>query len=126
MFTTPPALRSLFVVMLLVLVGFRLGLVDRAFRMLGRRVQRVQAHRLAVGGVDHVVLGAGRDDDGDAVRQRMLLAVEDGDALAGFDADELVVAGVVLEADLFAGLQGHDDQLAARRGVEHFTEIVPG
>ncbi|UUZ53082.1 hypothetical protein LP419_29460 [Massilia sp. H-1] len=43
---------------LFVVVGFGAGLVHDAVRVLGRRVQRVQAQRFGAGRVDDVVLGA--------------------------------------------------------------------
>jgi hypothetical protein len=72
------------------------------------------------------VLGAGRDDDGDTVLELVPFPVQDRDALAGLHADELVVALVLFEADFLAGLQGHDDQLAALRRVKDLPKIIPG
>src|SRR5450830_1268854 len=101
-------------VLLLVLVRLGLARMHDAIGMLGRRVQGVELELLGGGGVDDVVLGAGRNDDGDPVFQQMLFAIEQGFSPALLDADELVVARVVFHADFFARLQGHDDQLAAR------------
>ena len=49
------------------------------------------------------MLRAGRDHQCDTVAESVLFPVEQGDTGARLDADELVVAFVLLEADLFAG-----------------------
>src|SRR5688572_8504949 len=72
-----PRTASSVVVRALVLVGFLLAAVDRAVRMLRRGVDRVQAQRLALRGIHHVVLGAARDHYRRAVVQGVALAVDD-------------------------------------------------
>ncbi len=91
-----PGTASSVMVRALILVGFPLAAVDRAVRMLRRGIDRVQAQRLALRGIHHVVLGAARNHYRRAVVQGVALAVDDRFALARLDADELVAPVVVL------------------------------
>src|SRR5690606_30065255 len=92
--------------------------------MLGRAVQGVKAQRLARRGVDDVVPGTCRYDDGDAVRQIVLFAAELDLAGSGFDTDELVVLVVRFEPDLLARLQRHQHELHVRAGEQYPAIVV--
>ena len=88
------------------------------------RVDRVELQRLAAGGVDDVVLGAGGNDDRRAVRDLVLVAVDDDVALTRLEAEELVVVLVNLRADIFVRLQAHQDELTMCVGVEDLAKVV--
>ena len=109
-------------------VGLRLGAVDGAVGVLGRRVQRVQLH-VARPHVADVVPGAGRHDERPVVAHRVGLVdgvlrraqVELG--LALLDAQELVEVVVHLPADLLAGEEPHHRELRVATGEHDRAEV---
>src|SRR3989344_6184510 len=96
--------------------------MNDAIAMVRRRVQRVQFH-FASYTVDDVVPRAGRDDDDRAIFNRVFVAIKDGLARTLLATEELVERMHFL-ADILAGLQVHEDELAILRGIEDVPEVL--
>src|SRR5688500_8113453 len=104
-------------------VGLRVvaGMVDNAVPVIRRRIERIELQGTRAG-IDNVVSRPSRDDDREARSDRRPDAVESRLTRAGFHAKELV-EGMDLGADLFLGLERHDDELAVRGGVQHTPKL---
>src|SRR3989344_711241 len=100
----------------------RLGGVDGAGSVLWRGVDGVELERFA-SRVYHVVLRTGRYDSGIAVFEDGFLPIHDYLALAFLDPEELIMGIMCLQADLFARLERHDNQLHIRPGIDDFAII---
>ena len=83
-------------------LGFRAGRVDDTVTMIRRRVERVQPERRSAG-VDDVVSGPGRHEDGETGPDRRSHAIENRFSGPFLDAKELVER-VDFRPDRFAGL----------------------
>ena len=98
---------------------FRLGfgLVDRASRVIRRRIDSIQLQSFGLRGIDDVVESASRHHHRIAIVDHVLLgAVEDELRFAFFDAEELVDCRMDFIANLLAALQAHHDELAIGPG----------
>src|SRR3989338_1052124 len=95
-------------------VGLRLGFcfVDCAVAVVGRRVERVELHRVCCRSVDDVVVGAALDNHYRAVGERVLLAVEHRLALPFLHPNKLVEL-VHLHTYILVWKQGHNHKLKA-------------
>lgn len=67
---------------------------------------------------------ASQDDNGRSCFQMEFLVIQHGRALAFFDPDELVGAGVNFHSDIFTWFKRHEHQLRVRSGIDHLAEIV--
>src|SRR3989344_2755317 len=108
--------------MLVVSFGLRFCLVDDAVAVVGRRVERVEFHRVCCRSVDDIVVGAARDNHYRAVREHVLLAVEHRLALPLFHPNKLVEL-VHLRAAILSGQQRHNHQLEVLVSVQHPAEV---
>ena len=104
-------------------VGLCLALVDRAFQVLGRAINRVEAQRL-VSGIDDVVLGPGGNDDAVVGLHGMYRPVDSNLAAASFETKELVAIVVDLFADFLAWFQRHQNKLEVLACVKHLPKEI--
>src|SRR5450759_1370725 len=102
-------------------VGLGLGPVDRAGRVLGSGVDRVELE-VDRALVHEVVARAGGDVDEATGRHRAALALEDGHALALDEDEDLVHVVVNLLADLARWRDAHHDDLGVWPGRDDLAE----
>ena len=102
-------------------VGVCLRAVNRARRVLWRRVHRVQAE-VAGPLVDDVVTRSGRDMNETVGSDGALLAFEDRDPLALHEGEDLVHVVVGLLADLAPRRDAHHDDLGVRSSGQDLPE----
>lgn len=95
--------------------------MDPAGDVIGGGIDGVELHGNGAG-IDDIVLGAGGHEKSGAVLDGVFLAVDHRLAEAGLEAEELVDV-VDFGADLFAGQERHQDELAMGRRVEDPAEI---
>jgi hypothetical protein len=105
--------------------GLRLCLLNRPLRMLRRGIQRIQLQQVGRRGVDDVVSGASRHNNGITFADFMLPALEEVKArLALLNAKELIHGWMNLISDGLTGLQGHQDELNVLSGEEHMPKVA--
>ena len=105
------------------LFSLRFGLMDRAIRVIGWRVDRVDFQLLAFGCVNDIMMGPGRDNDRVTAADKMLLtATEDEFGLAFLDAEELIHVIMHFAANFLTWPQTHHHQLGVFPGEQHFAE----
>ena len=70
------------------------------------------------------MFGSGRNNDRVAVLEVVFVTVDDRFAVTGFEPEELIIVRMDLDADVFLGLEAHQNELAVSGGVEDLSEIV--
>lgn len=102
--------------------GFRFRLVHGAGRVLSRSVDGVEFHRFGAG-VAEIVSGSSGDEDEVTGGDGLGLPADGSLTTAGRDDDDLVY-GMNLFADILAGGQAHEYDLAVLAGVDLSAEIL--
>src|ERR1035437_4173075 len=104
-------------------VGLRIGagMVHNAVPMIRGCIERIELQRNSAG-IDDVVIRPSRNDYREARSDRRPNAIENRFARTLLDAKELVEL-VDFRADVFLGLQCHEDKLAVFCRVKHLAKL---
>ena len=102
-----------------------LSLVHCAVRVVWRRIDRIQL-QLSPSGVDHIVKGPRRNNDGVPVMDNVLLffIAEYEFCLPSLNSEELVELTMNLVSNFFTPLKAHHNQLSLLSGEQNLPKII--
>ena len=109
--------------MLLTCHCLSLSVADYAVLVLRRRVNRVESKVRTLGGIDHIMSSARRDDYSVPVFDAVFYAVNDHLSFSSFKSKELIDIRVRLFTYFFSRLNAHEDELTVLPRVQYTPEI---
>ena len=95
--------------------------MNNAIAMVRRRVERIEL-QLDITSVDNVVIGSSWNDNGEARTNLSANAIQDCLTGTFLDAEKLIEL-MHFHAELFCGVQRHENKLAVFCRIEHAPEI---